>query len=294
MTTLLLAGTILLFVLQTLSMKLQRTEYLPQRLLVNCVFSLLAALAMAAGKLLLPELFTISSPTLLYGLLFGALFALTILFYNLAIAAGPLSYTTFYFSASMLVPTFAGILFFHEAFGLATGVAVLLFLAAFYFLNVTPSGGAARPNPRWLALCALTFVCNGFLAVIQKAQQTATGGMESAGLMLVGFCTAALCYAAAYFALRRGLPSQAARGRALLRQNLTAILLLALGSVGGNLLLTWLAGQVPASYLYPLVQGSIIVGVTLCSVLFFREKLSVRGKLGILLGVAAIVAINLQ
>ena len=65
------------------------------------------------------------------------------------------------------------------------------------------------------------------------------------------------------------------------------------GSVGGNLLLTWLAGRVDASYLFPLVQGSIIVGVTLCSVLLFREKLSARGRFGILLGVAAIAVINL-
>ena len=60
-----------------------------------------------------------------------------------------------------------------------------------------------------------------------------------------------------------------------------------------RLLLTWLAGRVDASYLFPLVQGSIIVGVTLCSVLLFREKLSARGRLGILLGVAAIAVINL-
>ena len=60
-----------------------------------------------------------------------------------------------------------------------------------------------------------------------------------------------------------------------------------------NLLLTWLAGRVDASYLFPLVQGSIIVGVTLCSGLLFREKLSARGRLGILLGGAAIAVINL-
>ena len=85
----------------------------------------------------------------------------------------------------------------------------------------------------------------------------------------------------------------AADGAALLRQNALAAVLLAGGSVGGNLLLTWLAGRVDASYLFPLVQGSIIVGVTLCSVLLFREKLSARGRLGILLGVAAIAVINL-
>ena len=110
-----------------------------------------------------------------------------------------------------------------------------------------------------------------------------------------GFCLLQYDYSVPYGdpALRGRLPAGAADGTALLRQNALAAVLLAGGSVGGNLLLTWLAGRVDASYLFPLVQGSIIVGVTLCSVLLFREKLSARGRLGILLGVAAIAVINL-
>ena len=259
MTAVFLLCTIILFVLQTLSMKLQHAEHLPQKLLVNCAFSLLAAAAMGAGRLAVPDMFTVSPATLRHGIAFGVLFALTILFYNLAIASGPLSYTTFYFSASMLVPAFAGVLLFGEALTFTLAAAVALFLAAFWCLNVAP-GGAQKPEPRWLALCALTFLCNGLCAVVQKSQQNATGGAEAAGLMLVGFCTAAACYALAYLALRGRLPAGAADGTALLRQNALAAVLLAGGSVGGNLLLTWLAGRVDASYLFPLVQGSIIVG----------------------------------
>ena len=112
MTAVFLLCTIILFVLQTLSMKLQHAEHLPQKLLVNCAFSLLAAAGMGAGRLAVPDMFTVSPATLRHGIAFGVLFALTILFYNLAIASGPLSYTTFYFSASMLVPAFAGVLLF--------------------------------------------------------------------------------------------------------------------------------------------------------------------------------------
>ena len=205
MTAVFLLCTIILFVLQTLSMKLQHAEHLPQKLLVNCAFSLLAAAAMGAGRLAVPDMFTVSPATLRHGIAFGVLFALTILFYNLAIASGPLSYTTFYFSASMLVPAFAGVLLFGEALTFTLAAAVALFLAAFWCLNVAP-GGAQKPEPRWLALCALTFLCNGLCAVVQKSQQNATGGAEAAGLMLVGFCTAAACYALAYLALRGRLP----------------------------------------------------------------------------------------
>lgn len=289
----LIAAAILLFVFQTLAMKLQRAEHLAQKLLVNGLFSLAGALALGVGALARPALFTVSAPTFWYGLAFGALFALTILFYNLAISTGPLSYTTFYFSASMLVPTLAGILLFSEAFGPSLAVAVALFLAAFYLLNVGP-GGQKKAQAGWPVFCALTFLCNGASAVVQKAQQAATGGAEAFGLMLVGFAWAAVFYGAGYLAARRRLPHGAAVGLALARDNRAAILLLAAGSVGGNVLLTLLAGRVPASYLFPLVQGSIVVGVALCSALLFKEKLPMRGKLGLALGVCAIVAINLS
>lgn len=146
MTAVFLLCTIILFVLQTLSMKLQHAEHLPQKLLVNCAFSLLAAAAMGAGRLAVPDMFTVSPATLRHGIAFGVLFALTILFYNLAIASGPLSYTTFYFSASMLVPAFAGVLLFGEALTFTLAAAVALFLAAFWCLNVAP-GGAQKPSP---------------------------------------------------------------------------------------------------------------------------------------------------
>ena len=140
MTAVFLLCTIILFVLQTLSMKLQHAEHLPQKLLVNSAFSLLAAAAMGAGRLAVPDMFTVSPATLRHGIAFGVLFALTILFYNLAIASGPLSYTTFYFSASMLVPAFAGVLLFGEALTFTLAAAVALFLAAFWCLNVAPGG----------------------------------------------------------------------------------------------------------------------------------------------------------
>lgn len=292
MTAVLLICMIVLFILQTLSVKLQHAQHLPQKLLVNCAFSVLAAAAMGVGRLAAPELFAVSAATRLHGIAFGVLFALTILFYNLAISSGPLSYTAFYSAASMLVPALEGVLLFGEAVTVSLAAAVALFLAAFWCLNVTP-GDAQKPAPRWRVLCVLTFLCNGLCAVVQTSQQNATGGTEAAGLMLVGFCTAAVCYALAWLALRGSLPAGAEDGAALLRRNVPAIVLLAAGSVGGNLLLTGLAGRVPASYLFPLVQGGIIVGVTLCSVLLFHEKLSARGRLGLLLGVAAIAVINL-
>lgn len=280
---------IALFTGQTLAMKLVRAKSLATRLALYAFFTALATLGMGAVMAIFPSLGGISPATLVFGFLFGVLFALTILYYNFAIASGPLSHTTFYFSASMLIPAAAGLVLFHEPVRAALFAALALFLAAFYFLN------AAKPDTartkKWYLYCLLSFLFNGLSAVVQKGHQTIVGN-EASGLMLVGFFTAfiAYCACALVFAKKKRAKVPLA---ALAKENTLSIALLAIASLGGNVLLTYLAGQMSGSYLFPLVQGSIVICVSIISVLFFREKLNWHSKLGIALGVCAIVTINL-
>ncbi|WP_029502156.1 DMT family transporter [Lachnoclostridium phytofermentans] len=303
MTTLLLILSITFFILQSVSMKFIKAETLPEKMLIHGSFTLVAGIGMCLFLFLSKEPFTFSKNTVLFGILFGFLFAFTILFYNLAINSGPLSYTAFYFSSSMLLPTLFGLLFLKEELRWTLIVAIMLFLIAFYFLNVTKeskdesaSSTQRKQKRQWLLYCILTFIGNGCLAIVQKLHQHLQHGTEASGLMLLGFAFASLCYFIAYPVVKQ---SSSNKGSIILspkkkaKENLIPILFLAAGSLLGNLLLTSLAGKIPSSYLFPLVQGSIILGITIISTLFFHEKLSTRGKIGILLGVLAIVFINI-
>jgi multidrug transporter EmrE-like cation transporter len=57
--------------------------------------------------------------------------------------------------------------------------------------------------------------------------------------------------------------------------------------------MTYLSGRLPGAYLYPFVNGSMIVLLTLASAVVFKEKLTKGGTIGILTGILAIVAVNL-
>ena len=295
MNALLILLTIILFVLQSLSLKLMKTRTLGEKLLSNCFFTLFAFVLTGFICLLLPGQKGLGPVTLLCGGLFGLCFAMTILFYLSAISRGPLSYASFYLSASMLLPAGAGILFFREKLSPCLAAALVFFLAAFYCLNA--SGEHKKGGGKWQLFCLLTFLCNGSCGILQKTHQYLTGGSDAAGLLFTGFGCAALCYALCFFAVslkaRRKEDTAETTPFSVLRCNLLPVCLLALSSLGGNLLLTFLSGQMEGSYLFPLVQGSIVPGVTLCSVLLFREKLPPKGILGILTGVAGIILINL-
>ncbi len=288
MNTLLILLTIILFVLQSLSLKLMKARTPGEKLLANCFFTLLASLLTGLIYLLIPGQKGFAPPTLLCGGLFGLCFSMTILCYLSAIYCGPLSHASFYLSASMLLPTGAGILFFREPLSLSLGAALVFFLTAFYCLSASKDPEKSGGN--WRLFCLLTFLFNGSCGIIQKTHQYLTGGKDTLGLLFVGFGCAALCYALCFPAVSHG---SGHRPVSLLRNNLLPICLLALSSLGGNLLMTFLSAHMDGSYLFPLVQGSIVPGVTLCSIFFFREKLTLKGMLGILSGVIGIALINL-
>jgi len=278
-------------------MKLIKADYLRERLLINTGFTLIASSGLLLFSLFQPRVLLISSDTLLFGLMFGLGFTLTIIFYNLAISTGPLSYTAFYFSASMIVPALTGIIAFGESLKVTVIAAIVLFLAAFYFINVNPDTKSGnKASQKWKLYCLLTFLCNGSLAVIQKVHQYKMEGTQSDGLMLIGFSSAFMFYAIAYgvmcMARNTKMNLSLAGESSLLRKNILPMILLAATSLIGNLIMTYLSGVVPSSYLFPLVNGSIIVSITLCSVLIFREHLSRFGRIGITLGVLAIIIIN--
>lgn len=296
MNLLLLIITIMLFVGQSLAVKLVKADTVAQRILVNTAFCAVSAAVMSGLAVFTPLVGSISPATVCLGLVFGLIFMLTMLFYNLAVSCGPLSYTAFYFSSSMLLTAAAGVILFKEPFTASLAGAAVLFMGAFYCLNVDP-GQKSKPNPRWLVFCALTLVCNSLLSIVQKYHQQIMEGKQSSGLMLIGFLSAFFFYLISWIVLNRRKPTESAVSEigvwAVLRKNRIPVCLLALASLGGNLILTWLAGRLASSYVFPLVQGSIILGVSLASVWVFGERLSGRGKFGIALGLAAIVLINL-
>lgn len=289
---LLLFLAVALFIGQSIAVKIIKAESLTERLLVNSFFCALAACIMLFFGIFTPVFSAMSFTTLIMGIAFGLLFMLTILFYNLAMACGSLAYTAFYLSASMLISAAAGILIFKEPVKLTLIAATALFLAAFYFLNVT-SKSKDKINLKWLLLCLATFLCNGFLSVVQKGHQVLLKGTQSSSLMLIGFVFAFLFYFLAFLFINKKKPVNLKQAKQLLTKNFIPIILITAASLGGNLLLTWLSGRMNGSYLFPLVQGSIVLGITAISIIFYKEKLSSRGKIGLLLGVAAIIIINI-
>lgn len=297
---LLAAIAAILFVLQSLCLK-----RLPDPQSNRALFGLIAAYcSLIAIGLWVWSLFTaemaISTMTWLLGSLYGVVFTSTMFCYTRAMNTGPLSYSSFYFSASLMVPVLASMTLWQEKAGATRWIGLILFILSFYFIQIygKDQKNTGKTEKRWLVYCLLAFLFNGLIPVVAKTHQSLMDGHEAAELTLVGFAVAALCsllgwtlYGGGYSRIRNS--AESCKKNPVHWRSMLLIIGVALSTGLGNALMNDLSGKLPGAYLYPLVNGSMIVLLTFLSAIFFKEKLTRGGAIGIVTGILAIIAVNI-
>lgn len=295
----LLVACIVFMAMQTFSLRYLKAENIRQNLLANGLFSALIAIAFVAFVAV--KGMAVSATTILFGSLFGFGFIATVSVYYYAMQSGPLSYTTFFFSASMIVPVIIGLFAWNESLKLTQGVGIAMFMAAFYCISVLGGEKGGKVNMRWIILCFATWLLNGLIGVVAKQQQITMQGTEYVQMMMMSFVSAtvfALVAAVIFFVMdakkeKKAVGALVKTDMSLMWEGKIPLLGAALGSGMANVIITYLASRLPSGYLYPITLGSVVVLVSLFSILVLKEKPSKPGLIGILIGLVAIVVTNM-
>ena len=215
-------------------------------------------------------------------LVFGVVTALNNYYKMLALADGPMHITLLITTSSMIIPTMSGV-FFGEAFSLAK-LLIVFVLLFFIYLSLEKKKGA-RVNRRWLLYCALTFLAQGSVGVLQKIHQSSEHKGEIGAFLFVAFICSViynhLCAKQGFAALH------------FTRRHYALALVCGVCIFGMNFLNLRLSGLLPSQLFFPIVNGSAIVLSSLFSVLLFREHLSKKQIVGLVGGIASLVAICL-
>ena len=291
MEILLIAVSILLFGIQSAALKKIEVSSLRENLLTTGASAVI--ITAATGIVLLITRTKIAPVTLGFGAIVGVMFMVTLAVYYFAMQSGPLSYTGFFFSASMLIPAAVGLIFWNEPFTLPVQIGILLFLAAFLCITVFGGERGNKANRVWLPLCFLTWLCNGSLSVLITLHQRFIGDAELSDTIALLFCAFLVMVIIAVVIYLTGKKEVRADNFKMLKRGLVPLTLVALGTGGGNVVVSFLSGRIASSYLFPFVQGGTMVFVTLWAMLVLRERTTFIGKIGIIIGIAAIIVINL-
>lgn len=234
----------------------------------------------------------ISASAWLWGAVYGSVMSAFLLCKMQAMATGPVSITSFIGCSSLLISTAFGILYFHEKVSVVQTVGVGCLLVAL-FLTVSKSRKnseqQAKVEKSWSIWCVLFFLCSGATGIIFKLHQS-SGEREAVNQMML----AAAVTSTALF-LIFSLLVQRKIDKTLPRIPPHAwIFVIACGivSCGYNRMNISLSGMLPSILFFPLFNGLVILLASLLAAALFREKITKRQMLGIIIGLGALLMVS--
>lgn len=225
-----------------------------------------------------------------YSFLMAGLMSFLVMSYNIIgfrlLKAGTMAmYTLFLMTGGMVLPYIWGLLFLDEPFSVLRTAALLLILSGVILSNF--SGGRVRLKQ--IGMCAAVFVINGCTSIVSKMHQSQTT-YESVGtvdFVILGGIFKFLLAGILFLAAKK--EDKAESGKQHLKK---AILIISASAVvsGVSYIFQLLgAKSLPATVLYPFITGGTIVFSSLTGVLAFKEKLSPKLILSVVLCFAGTV-----
>ena len=236
-----------------------------------------------------PDAFAgVSGITVGYGVIYGILLIASQWMYTFAMKIGLTSICSMIYSFGFLFPTLSGVLFWNEPFTVTNLAGLLLALSVILLtFRAGDADGAEKGMRKAFVFSILTaMTASGGLGIMQKIQQSSDAAEEKSAFLILAFLLAFAASGTAYlFRREKGVKTPA---RELVYPVLTG---LCFG--GANLMNTVLAGRMKSAVFFPLQNISTILLCTVCGILIFKEKLTVKTVLVLLAGMAAVTVLSL-
>ncbi len=249
--------------------------------LIATLFAIIFYFIISGGKL------NFKVELLKYSLLFALSFCVSMVTGFLAIKTGSLSVSALVNQYSLIVPAVYGIVILGESTKTTLFIGLALFVISLLLINLKSGEKGVRPTLKWIIFLILSFVSNGACATVLKVQQVDFNGMYKSEFMIIGLAvTAIVLFALSLIFERKEMLYNVKKGGLF-------------GVIGGvlnganNFLMMVLAILMPASISYPVISASATVLTTLIAYFFYKDKLSLIQLIGIVVGIGAIVMLNL-
>ena len=248
-------------------------------------FSLATLLCLipAGGKM------SFSLEVLPYSFFFALAFGSCTFFNFLALNEGPIALTTLISSYSLLIPTFYGIIFLGDSLGVLAIVGIVLLLFSLFFSNYKKrcDGETGRVTVKWIIYVTIAFIGNGMCSTVQKIQNIKMGGESKNEFMFLAYMAFALVM------LVTALIKE--RGTVISNVKVGGVFIAAVGifNLVTNMLVMFLNARIAPSIMFPIISAGGVLLTIVAAVLVYKEKLTRFQQIGVVLGILAIVFLNI-
>ena len=220
-----------------------------------------------------------------YSIGFAASYAIATVFLVLAIAYGSLSLTSLFFSYSLMIPTLYGLVFLKDDISVVFILGLALLVVSLFLANKNDK--KAKFSFKWIICVILAFLGNGMCTVVQNMQQVAFDGAYKNEFMIVALAIVALVMSIMSLIKER----KAMKVYAKAGWHWALICGLLNGMV--NLFVMILSRSMPVSVMFPLISAGGLVVTYLVSRFVYKESLTKLQFVGFILGLAAVVFLNI-
>lgn len=265
--------------------------------------------------------------SMVYGLLHGVFLFGVVVFYNKAIATGKIAFCSFIIALSMLLPIVGSAVFLGEEITTMQYIGLAVFFVATYFVCFGQTADKDKIVPkRSYVFIAIAGFCNGAMALWIKIVYNvlATSPINDYQFLSAGFVVALLivsAFALVHYAKSRKISQQA--NEVVAQANVSAdmsdtasisplvesqqidgqatyingkfwlcMVIIVVSTFGASIAFNMFSVLVEGALFYPLANGLPMILAVLVSPLF-KEKLSLKSIVGVIIGVVAIVLLNL-
>lgn len=221
-----------------------------------------------------------------FALLFAAAYISASVFNMLAIQTGSLSLTSLFLSYSLIIPTVYGLIFDGDEAGLTLFLGLGFLALSIALINTKK--GETKITGKWVLFALLSFIGNGLCSTVQPEQTEIFSGKYDDSFMVIALVIVFL------FNTVMMLTRERREAAKLLKQGLP--MMIGAGVFNGvvNMLtMAVTAAGVSKSLMFPLISAGGIVLTWVISLFFYKEKLTAKQNIGMVLGVISIVFLNL-
>ncbi len=246
---------------------------------LTCFFALIFFVITSGG-------FEMDVSVLPYSLAFAMFYLIATVSSILAIMWGALSLTNLFISLSLIIPTFFGIFFLKDSVSIGFVLGFILLMISILLINSNRKSSAVI-SARWVIAVVLAFSGNGICNVIQKLFQIKFNRAYNSEFMVYALIIVVCIFMVMAFIKERDDVIIS------IKCGWLPALVCGIGNGIVNLFILILNGRMPVSLMYPLFWSGSIVTTYIAARLLYKEKLSKRETQGFIIGVMAIILLNI-
>ena len=216
--------------------------------------------------------------------------------YTVALTIGPVSLTVLIINFSVLVPTAMSFLLLGESFYFTQMLGIVCLLVSM-ILSVNKSENEQKASKKWLILTVACMLVNGAGGCIQKLfYQTETAktvpNSDNTYLVFIYIFSAILALAVYLFCAHTGKKEKSTYW---FSKNVL-FYAMAVGVIIAVFQKCYMMGNklIPGSIMFPTYYGLQSLGMSFIGIIIFKDRLSLKQKIGILFGIVSIALMNLK